>query len=200
MKFLIAMIFLILSWPASAQSGCAVNFAPESSKPKVLQSVLAVISSFNPKGEAWRLRELRNTVIELRQKKLDLADTLDRVSWKNSTPDWSEARGQQIPDIETRIVTLFETMHSEYDHGGLFAGDKSFADLSVAVDGKTKQLSQLCVLASDSLPLSPDDKRLLDSITLSLREEADTLGKIDGALAKLIQQTNEEAKSGARSQ
>jgi hypothetical protein len=200
MKFIIASIsiFLMLPCASRAQSGCAVNFAPATSKPSVLQSILTTISSFNPKGENQRLSDLRQVVIDLRNNKSTLLDTLSKVKENDSVPAWLQARVQQIPEMEKQIVTLFWKMHAEGDKGRLFAGDKSFAELSVVVDQKTKQLDHLCILASTSLPLGPQDKRDLDNILVGLRSEVETLGKIDDEIGKLIQKANDQTNNSKK--
>jgi hypothetical protein len=181
---------------STAQVGCSINFDPATLKgPGIFESVLLVVRSFNPKGEAQRLSDLRQVVFQLQQKKSDLADTLHTVSQQNSVPAWLQAKTQQSPGVDEQIVSLLGKMRSEAKKGGLFAGDQSFADLSVVTDQKIKQLRELCILTDAQLPLNYETKLRLDEIVSVLRAEVSVLTEVDKELQMLIQKANEEARS-----
>src|SRR5882672_3207680 len=104
MKYCIAMFLVLLPWvvcSAQPEPACDVKFAPEAVKPKTLDSIRIVIASFIPAGESKRLSDLRLIVIELKNKKTDLADTLKIVLDANSLQEWQKAKLQQIPDLQT---------------------------------------------------------------------------------------------------
>jgi len=196
MRLFTLAILLGMPAVAAAQGGCAVNFDPAILKgPGLFESVWIVVKGFNPTGEAQRLSDLRQVVLQLKQSKADLAEILNNVAQQNSLPDWLKARTQQIPAIEDQIVTLLGKMRSEAKKGGLFAGDQSFADLGVITDEKVKQLRQLCLLTNAPLPLDPEVRQRLNGIVSVLNAEISTLREIDKELQKLIQKANEEEKN-----
>jgi hypothetical protein len=122
MKFRALAILVFLAASLSAQDRCAVNFAPATLKPSVFQSILTVISSLNPKGEAQRLTDLKQIVFQLEQKKAELAETLDKVSQQNSVPSWLEASVHQIRFDEIRLrlprpsTFTARLLHDRIDH------------------------------------------------------------------------------------
>ena len=67
MKILILVIAVFLPTISEAQ-GCAVNFAPDTLKPSILESVKTVIASIKPQGQAVRLDKLNKVVSQLKAK------------------------------------------------------------------------------------------------------------------------------------
>jgi hypothetical protein len=194
MRALIAVFVLLTPSFAAAQS-CAVTFETATVKPSVLDSLITVLKSFNSKGEAQRLTNLRQEVLDLRQDKQQLADTLGTVAQQNSVPDWLQARIRQIPGIQSKVLDLLKEMRAEADQGGLFAGDQSFADLTLLIDQKQRDMSQLCLLSQQTLPLNPVNRGRLESTVTDLKKELDALDKIDQELQKLIQKAHDSEKS-----
>jgi len=187
-------IFLVLLIPRSALGqSCSVTFETATVKPSILDSLMTVLKSFNPKGEAQRLSSLRQEVQQLKGEKQQLADTLNTVLQQNSVPDWLKARVNQIPDIQNKVLTLLEDMRSEADQGGLFAGDKSFSDLEELIDKKKREINKICVLTQQPLPLvDPGLRQQLQSVVSNLNLEVESLGKIDEQIGTLIQKAHEQ--------
>src|SRR5580704_17012189 len=146
MTLLLVVLTLFVSSAALGQS-CSVTFETATVKPSLWDSLVTVLKSFNPKGEAQRLSSLRQQVQQLKEDKHQLSDTLTNVLQQSSVPSWLEARVKQIPDIQNKVLILLNDIRSEADQGGLFAGDKSFSDLQEVIDLKRRDLSKLCVLA-----------------------------------------------------
>ena len=196
MKFFVAAIVIALSASSSAQNdpGCDVKFTPEAVKPKTLDSVRAVLASFIPTAESKRLSDLRLVVMDLAKKKAEFVETLHLVSNANSLQDWQKAKLQQIPELQRAIVSLFWKMRAEYNEGGLFAGNKAFADLGTVVQGKKAQLNEACLLTYSKLPLVGEDKKKLDTLISNIDVEIDLLHKIDDQLSELIRKAQEKQK------
>jgi hypothetical protein len=200
MTTLTFILTLVVPSAALGQS-CSVIFETATVKPSVWGSLMTVLKSFNPKGEAQRLSALRQQVQQLKEDKHQLSDTLNTVLQQNSVPSWLEARVKQIPDIQNKVVILLDDIRSEADQGGLFAGDKSFADLKGLVDQKRLDLSKLCVFAQQPLPLiDPALRQQLQSLVGNLNLEADSLGKIDDQLGSLIQKARDQETSAKTKQ
>jgi hypothetical protein len=162
---------------------------------------MTVLKSFNPKGEAQRLSSLRQQVQELKKDKHELSETLIAVLEQNSLPDWLQARVKQIPDIQNKVLVLLDDIRSEADQGGLFAGDKSFSDLEDLIDQKRRDLSRLCVLSQQPLPLiNPALRQQLQSLVGNLNLEVESLGKIDDQLGTLIQKAHDQETSAKTNQ
>jgi hypothetical protein len=189
----LALVLALSSVLSFAQDQpCDVHFSPATVKPKALENLRTLFASFIPDGESTRLANLRLTVMDLKKQKIDLVETLKIVSEANSLQDWQKARIAQIPQAQTQIVTLFRKMHSEYNKGGLFAGNKAFADLDIVIDAKKKTMNQICLLSYAKLPLSGDDKKALDGFISDLEYEVRTLADIDNELVAIIQKAQEQ--------
>jgi len=171
---------------------CSVPFDTGTVKPSMWDSLVTVLRSFNPKGEAQRLGTLRQRVQQLKDDKHELSDTLNTVIQQNSVPSWLDARVKQIPDVQNKALVLIDNIRSEADQGGLFVGDKAFSDLSELLNKKGHMLNQLCVLAQQPLPLNPSLRQQLQSLVNSLNLEVDSLGKIDDEIGTLIQKAHDE--------
>jgi hypothetical protein len=169
-------------------------------KPSILDSLLTVLRSFNPKGEAQRLSSLRQEIQDLETDKRQLADTLNTVIQQNSVPSWLEARVREIPELQAKILILLDHIRSEADQGGLFAGDQSFSDIGELLDQKRRDLSKLCVLSQQPLPLNPALSQQLKSLVESLNLEVNSLGKIDSQLGSLIQKAHDEQTAAKKNQ
>jgi hypothetical protein len=192
MGALTILLSLVIPRIALGQS-CSVTFETATVKPSILDSLMTVLKSFNPKGEAQRLTSLRQQVQQLKEDKRQLSDTLNNVLQQNSMPSWLEARVKQIPDIQSKVLTLLEDLRSEADHGGLFAGDKSFSDLEELIDKKKRDMSKICVLTQQPLPLvDPALKQQLQSVVSNLNLEVESLGKVDDQIGTLIQKAHEQ--------
>ena len=182
----------------NGQTACDVHFDPATVRPGILESVKTVISSFQPKGEAERLTHLKNVVFSLTSKKKELIGTLEPVLQSNSVQSWMVARITKIPELQREITNLLREMRAEAEEHGLFAGDKSFEDLTEIINDKSVELRELCQLSSHSLPLDYQNRPVLEHYIQNLRVEVATLQQIDDAVGVLIDKANgTEKKPGA---
>lgn len=194
-------IVLTLLVPNAALSQeCSVTFEIATVKPSILESMLIVVRSLNPKGEAQRLSSLRQEVQELKKDKRQLSETLKIVLEQSSVQDWWVARVEEIPRAQKEVLRLLESIRSEADRGGLFAGDKSFASLTDLIDQKKRDLGRLCLLSAQPLPLRPELRQRMQTLVNDLDKEVNALGSIGDALATLISKAHDEELAGNEKQ
>jgi hypothetical protein len=194
-------IVLTLLVPSAALSQeCSVTFEIATVKPSILESLIIVVRSLNPKGEAQRLSSLRQDVQELKKDKRQLSETLQTVLQQSSVQNWWVARVEEIPRVQKEVLRLLQSIRSEADTGGLFAGDKSFASLRDLVDQKKRDLGRLCLLSAQPLPLRPELRQQMQTLITDLDKEVNALGSIDDALAALISRARDETLVGKEKQ
>jgi uncharacterized phage infection (PIP) family protein YhgE len=200
-------IFLSVVAPSAVLGQtCSVTFETATVEPSIWESFKTLLKSFNPKGEVERLAALQKEVRQLKEDKHQLSDTLSNILQQNSQqdsqqrslPDWLKARLQQIPDIQNKVVQLLIDIRSEAAQGGVFGGpppDKTYDELEQLIDAKRRDLSRLCVLAQERLPLPDRERQELQTLVDNLNKEVDALGDVDNKLGEVIQKAHDQETS-----
>jgi hypothetical protein len=136
--------------------------------------------------EVQKLVDIRLKLDDLRTAKMRLISKIKIIRDVGSTPDWLQARVNDIPKLQGQIQDAMSAIDRDARDGGLLAGDPQLTKVRNILN--SRKLETLCELSRIPFPLSQDQFKNLENLLSRLEEEAQALVAVDNALGQLIWQ------------